>query len=113
MTKLSVGLVSLLWGGQAVAGCFTHFPGIEVERSHAFGEVAWSPLMSTTEIDAWLDAEGFIEIKMPAPELDRFWVRGACLAQVSELKGSDQAWLIGSELGQVLWDVLETRDVTS
>lgn len=113
MTKLLMAVLGLLWGGQAVAGCFAHFPGIDVERSHAFGEVAWSPLMSTAEIRAWLNAEGFTEIKMPAPELDGFWVRGACLAQVSELKGSDQAWLIGSEFGQTLSDILETRNVTS
>lgn len=113
MTKLSIALVGLLFTSHAVAGCFEGFPGIAVEKTQAFGEVAWSPLMSTAEIRAWLETEGFTEVVLDSPEPDTFWVRGACLAQVSGLVDSDQSWLIGSELGQILWDVLETRDVTS
>ena len=108
MTKLSMAVIGLLWGGQAVAGCFTQFPGVALERLEPFGELAWSPLMPMAEIRAWLEAEGFKEIVLNSPESDIFWVRDACLAQVSGLMGSDQAWLIGSEFGQTLSDILET-----
>ena len=113
MTKYGLALVGLLCGGQALAGCFERFPGVSFEQAPPFGQVAWSPLMPAAEIRVWLEQEGFTEVVLAATDFDRFWVRGACLAQVSALLDSDQAWLVGSEFGQTLSDVLETRYVAS
>lgn len=89
------------------AGCFSDFPGIQTEYVPPYGRLAWSPLMGLAQIHAWLTREQFFEVDLDAPRPDRFWVRGHCLAQVAPLESGDQGWLVGSEFGQALSELLE------
>ena len=97
----------------ASASCFDDFPNIRSEWIEPFGQIVWSPLVETSLIERWLNQRAFIEIEVTSPESDRFWVRGQCLAQITPLDSSNQAWLVGSAFGQPLFDALEIPDVSA
>ena len=108
MTKFKLGFLSLLLvSNLSVAQCFDGFPNIRRGHVDPYGFLSWSPLSLKTFLEGWLQQHAFLPVQIDGPFPDTFWVRGYCLAQIAALKGTDQAWLVGSEFGEALSEFLE------
>lgn len=112
MTKQWMGAIAMCVFSQSVTAgaCFSALPEVRSENTPPFGWIYWSPLQPVDMLRSWLLASDFQAIPVKGPEAGEFWVKGECLAQVTVLDGTDQAWLVGSEFGDIWSEVLEVND---